>query len=195
MTTQGDRQASVRASTGTALDYNGDWHALFDAAGIAAGDFNGRMLAWINSGLGTTYPDLNGAKAAYAASQGADTWDSMGTFTPGGGGTAITGIVGTGTVALSAVGSGSGETQTITPELPTDAQAGDLLLACLSTSAAPSTVATGWDLVASKDRFGNAGACVYSRIMVDGDTAPTFATVSGLARSGWPSSGPEAMST
>lgn len=77
---QGDRHASVRAATGTALDYNGDWHALFTQAGIPAGDLNGRMLAWINARLGKSYPDLNGAKAAYAASQGVATWDSLGTF-------------------------------------------------------------------------------------------------------------------
>jgi hypothetical protein len=80
MSQQGKRQESIRAVTGKALDYNGDWHALFDAAGIPAGSVNGRMLAWINQSLGTSYPDLAGAQAAYAAAQGAQTWGGMGTF-------------------------------------------------------------------------------------------------------------------
>ncbi len=81
---QGDRQATVRASTGTAYDYQGDWMALFDSAGIAAGDFNGRLLAWINSQLSTSYTEVNGAMYAFAASQGAYSWNELGTFTIGG---------------------------------------------------------------------------------------------------------------
>jgi len=42
---QGKVQASLRAATSKALDYNGDWHAVFDAAGIEAGDCKGRLLA------------------------------------------------------------------------------------------------------------------------------------------------------
>lgn len=85
-TNDGLRQASVRAATGTALDYNGDWRALFDQAGIAPGPFNGRMLAWINAQLGTGHPEINGALDAFAISQGAPNWSSLGTFTIGGGG-------------------------------------------------------------------------------------------------------------
>lgn len=44
----GDAQAAVRGVTGTAYDFNGDWHALFDSASIADGEFNGRFLAWTN---------------------------------------------------------------------------------------------------------------------------------------------------
>ncbi len=36
MSQQAARQASVRAVTGTALTYEGDWHALFDAASVPA---------------------------------------------------------------------------------------------------------------------------------------------------------------
>lgn len=50
MTQQEGRQVSVRAVTSTALDYNGDWMALFDIEGIPPGPFNGRMLAWISQG-------------------------------------------------------------------------------------------------------------------------------------------------
>lgn len=81
MSNQGARQASVRAITGTALTYEGDWHALFDLDGVAAGSFNGRLLAWINQNLGTSYSEINGAMNAFAVSQGYANWDSMGTFT------------------------------------------------------------------------------------------------------------------
>jgi regulation of enolase protein 1 (concanavalin A-like superfamily) len=77
---QGLRQLSVEAVTGTALDYNGDFSALFDQAGIAVGDFNGRFLAWINANLGASYTDLNSAKAALAIANSAPDWDGLGTF-------------------------------------------------------------------------------------------------------------------
>jgi hypothetical protein len=82
MTTPVDaaKQETVRAATGTALDWNSDWSALFDAAGIPAGQWNGRMLAWINGELGTSYPDLPGAMNAFAAFHGFDNWTSMGDF-------------------------------------------------------------------------------------------------------------------
>lgn len=83
MTQQEARQAAVRAVTGTALDYDGDWEALFDAASIAKGDFNGRMLAWINHTLGTTYTEINGALQALAANNNAFNFSSMGTFNAG----------------------------------------------------------------------------------------------------------------
>jgi hypothetical protein len=85
-TNDGLRQASVRAATGTALDYNGDWQALFDQAGIAAGPFDGRMLAWCNAQLSAAYTSLPSAMDAFAVSQGAPNWSSLGAFTIGGGG-------------------------------------------------------------------------------------------------------------
>lgn len=85
-TNDGLRQASVRAATGTARDYNGDWSALFDQAAIPAGPWNGRLLAWINAQLGTSYAEINGAMNAFAVSQGAPSWSALGTFTIGGGG-------------------------------------------------------------------------------------------------------------
>jgi hypothetical protein len=85
MTQQGDRQASVRAVTGTALTYEGDWHALFDAAGVAAGTFDGRLLAWINQKLSTTYANLPQAQQALAVANGAANFVSMGSFDAGGG--------------------------------------------------------------------------------------------------------------
>ena len=84
---QSDRQATVRASTGTALSYEGDWHALFTAASIPAGDFNGRLLQWINAQLGSSYTELNGAMQAFAianSTTGAQSWQALGAFTIGG---------------------------------------------------------------------------------------------------------------
>jgi hypothetical protein len=81
MTNQSDRQASVRLVTGTTSTYEGDWHSLFTAAGIAAGTFNERLLAWINLKLSPdVYTNLNSAMAAYAAEIGVSNWDSIGDF-------------------------------------------------------------------------------------------------------------------
>ena len=79
---QGDRQAILRASTGKAFDHNGDWLARFDAAGVNAnGCFNGRLLAYINLKLGTTYDNLPGAMAAFATANGATNFSSITSFT------------------------------------------------------------------------------------------------------------------
>jgi hypothetical protein len=56
-----------------------NWHAVFDTDAIPAGEFNGRMIAWINATLGTTYPDLAGAQQAFAVDQGFNNWASMNT--------------------------------------------------------------------------------------------------------------------
>ena len=84
MSNQEKRQQSVRASTGTAYSYEGDWMALFGAAGITSGVFNERMLAWINAQLSSAYTNINDAMRAFAVSQGVTTWNELGTFTPGG---------------------------------------------------------------------------------------------------------------
>jgi hypothetical protein len=78
---QGDRQASVRAASGTALTYEGDWHALFSLRSIPAGDFDGRLLQYINQKLTSSYTELNGAMAAFALANGAKSWNELGTFT------------------------------------------------------------------------------------------------------------------
>lgn len=77
---QDGRQAAIRASTGTTGQAVEDWHALFDDAGIAAGPFNARMLAWINAELGTSYTNLNGAMWAYADNAGYDRWNAIATL-------------------------------------------------------------------------------------------------------------------
>lgn len=88
-TNDGLKQQTVRAATGTAYDYDGDWSALFDKAGIAPGPFNQRLLAWINGQLSSSYTDINDAEAAFAVSQGAPSWSALGTFTISGGGPVI----------------------------------------------------------------------------------------------------------
>lgn len=82
MSNQEKRQQSVRGVTGTAYDYNGDWIALFDARGIAAGSFENRMLAYINGQLLSNYTNVNDAMRAFAVSNSASSWNELGTFTP-----------------------------------------------------------------------------------------------------------------
>lgn len=84
MGNQEAKQASVRGITGTQLDYNSDWSALFDLASIGPFGWNGRLLAWINQQLAASYNDLNAAKAAYARAKGVADWDSLGQITPAG---------------------------------------------------------------------------------------------------------------
>jgi hypothetical protein len=82
-TNQELRQISVRAVSGSNLDYNGDWSALFDQALIAKNlDWNGRLLTWINLKLAppTPYANLPSAQAAWAANFGARSWNELGTF-------------------------------------------------------------------------------------------------------------------
>lgn len=81
-TAQGLRQASVRAVTETNQTYEGDFHALFTLHSIPAGDFNGRLLAWINAKLApaTLFANVNDAMQALATANGADNFSAMGTF-------------------------------------------------------------------------------------------------------------------
>lgn len=78
---QQKRQQSVRAVTGTAYHYEGDWHALFDLAGVASGTFNDRMFRWLNMQLGDAYTTLPDAMRAFAVLQGVPDFGSVGTFT------------------------------------------------------------------------------------------------------------------
>lgn len=72
----------MRAVTGTTYDYNGDWSALFTAAGISTSlSWNERFLIWLNSQMGAAYDNLPGAMQAFAEYNGVANWDSLGTFT------------------------------------------------------------------------------------------------------------------
>jgi hypothetical protein len=48
--------------------------------GITQGDYNGRLLAWINLRYGQTFADLPGAMAYMASVNGATNFSSMGNF-------------------------------------------------------------------------------------------------------------------
>lgn len=85
MSLQSLRQQSVRDVTGTALDYNGDWLALFADAGFTTGTFNERMLAYLNDRLAASHTSLPAAMQAFAVDQGFANWSSMGTFDAAGG--------------------------------------------------------------------------------------------------------------
>ena len=74
---QSKRQAAVRALSGSSLDHNGDWHALFDEDGIAPGTFNERMLIWLNVQLDASHAGLPEAQAAYAEALGASSWSAL----------------------------------------------------------------------------------------------------------------------
>jgi hypothetical protein len=82
MSQQSLRQTSIRAVTGTTGTHNEDWIALFNLRGMAAGSFEARMIAYINNKLTTSYTEVNAAMAALAANASADSFQSMGTFTP-----------------------------------------------------------------------------------------------------------------
>lgn len=82
MTNQGHRQAGARSSTGTSLTYEGDTLAYFNQLSVPAADYNGRLLAWINQTLGTSYTEINGAKTALAISGGAPTWGGLNRLVP-----------------------------------------------------------------------------------------------------------------
>jgi hypothetical protein len=81
-TNQEARQASVRGVTSTTGTYDEDWVALFTARSAPAGTYNERLLNYINTLLTTSHTNINDAKQALAADQGAGNFSSMGTFTP-----------------------------------------------------------------------------------------------------------------
>jgi len=81
-TTQELRQISIRAVTSTTGTHDEDWLALFTERSAPAGEYNERMLSYINTLLSTSYTNINDAKQALAANQSADNFSSMGTFTP-----------------------------------------------------------------------------------------------------------------
>lgn len=71
------RQAQVRAQSGTARNLNEDWHAYWDLQAIPEGNFNERMLQWINQALTTSFVNVADAMQAYAEDRGFLNWSSM----------------------------------------------------------------------------------------------------------------------
>ena len=82
MSQQSLRQTSIRAVTSTTGTHEEDWIALFDVRSIPAGQFNARMIGYVNNKLTAAYTEVNAAMAALAADAGAHDFQSMGTFTP-----------------------------------------------------------------------------------------------------------------
>jgi hypothetical protein len=95
------RQASCRATSGTAYTVDGDWLAMCDSMGIAAGTANERLLAFYNASLGASWDvaawdevewdgaggnhtNINEAAAAFAESNGVtgngSMFSSLGSF-------------------------------------------------------------------------------------------------------------------
>ena len=81
-TNQEARQAAIRAVTLTTGTHTEDWLALFTARSAPGGEYNERLLSYINTKLSTSYTNINDAMQALAANQSADNFSSMGTFTP-----------------------------------------------------------------------------------------------------------------
>lgn len=77
---QSDIHEAVRTQITQRFSYGEDWSALFDQDNIPKGDWNGRLLNWINFKLGTSIPDYPGALQAFAESQGFNNWASMNTI-------------------------------------------------------------------------------------------------------------------
>ncbi len=74
---QSTLQAAIRAVTGTTHTLNGDWLALFAAAGFTTGTFNERMLAYLNNALVASHTSLPAAQNAYAAASGVANWNAV----------------------------------------------------------------------------------------------------------------------
>lgn len=66
------------------IPHNELWMRFWDQQGIAAMHWNGRMLAWVNTVLGSNHTNVNEAMQAFAVSQGFYNWSAMGTFDAGG---------------------------------------------------------------------------------------------------------------
>ncbi len=76
-TNQGAVQASIEGITGTQAQWNEDWERLWDLQGVGAGEWDERMLLWLNGKLGFTYTNLPQAMQAYADSTGAPNFGSI----------------------------------------------------------------------------------------------------------------------
>lgn len=73
----GVNQRDIRSLSGTALTYEGDCHALFDTVGIAGGEYNGRLLAYINNMLGAHHTNLPGAQVTPELQAGMSALNSL----------------------------------------------------------------------------------------------------------------------
>lgn len=68
---------AIRTQISQRFSYGEDWSALFTQDGIPAGDWNGRLLNWINFKLGASHTSYPAALQAFAESQGFNNWASM----------------------------------------------------------------------------------------------------------------------
>ena len=75
-------QNYLRRATGEEEAFEGDWHAFLDDGTIPGVNILERQINYINSVLGTSYADLPGARAAWAAYHGVPRWDDIRMLTP-----------------------------------------------------------------------------------------------------------------
>lgn len=80
MSNQSGIHAALRTQIAQRYSYGEDWSALFDQDGIPQGDWNGRLLNWINFKLGASHQNYPAALQAFAESQGFRNWASMNTI-------------------------------------------------------------------------------------------------------------------
>ena len=75
------RHASFRVRSGTTGTLNGDMMAAFAADGITETQFNGAFIEWLKAKTPSTNTNLTELKHEFAVSQGAGSWNELGTFT------------------------------------------------------------------------------------------------------------------
>ena len=80
MTNQEGVHIAIRTQHAQRKGYGSDWSALFDQDAIPQGDWNGRLINWINFKLTTTYTEYSEATNAFAISQGFQNWGAMNTI-------------------------------------------------------------------------------------------------------------------
>jgi len=77
---QGQKQASFRAISGKALDFNGDFIAAAEAEGITGGTYNEIMIKWLQFRLSSSETNLPALQQAFADSLGVYNWNSITTI-------------------------------------------------------------------------------------------------------------------
>lgn len=84
MTAQNLRHASFKAISGTDGTYESDSRAAFEVeATIPAGStYNEAFIIWLQTRLSSSETNLLDLMNAFAVSEGADTWSSLGSFDP-----------------------------------------------------------------------------------------------------------------
>lgn len=79
-TNQEGKQASFRAISGTALDYNGDALAAFQAEGATATDYTGAFIEWLQIRTGSSQTNVDDLAALFASQNSFASWSDVDTI-------------------------------------------------------------------------------------------------------------------